>query len=83
MPAAERRTLDFRPVLRNRAAMAFIVGYAGHTWELFALRAWLVAFLVGAVLDLAGGDASRLAWLLAMLTMGAGSAAAFVAIRRL
>lgn len=41
MPAAERRTLDFRPVLRNRAAMAFIVGYAGHTWELFALRAWL------------------------------------------
>ena len=207
MPAAERRTLDFRPVLRNRAAMAFIVGYAGHTWELFALRAWLVAFLVGAaqlsgestaiaraswlataivllstaasiygaelaaradrrrvigrimlasvalaaltglsagwpiyvvaalalayhmiimgdsaaltggavvaaasgqrgatlavhsilgftgaflgplavgaVLDLAGGDASRLAWPLAMLTMGAGSAAAFVAIRRL
>ena len=207
MPAADRRTLDFRPVLRNRAAMAFIVGYAGHTWELFALRAWLVAFLVGAaqlsgestaiaraswlataivllstaasiygaelaaradrrrvigrimlasvamaaltglsagwpiyvvaalalayhmiimgdsaaltggavvaaasgqrgatlavhsilgftgaflgplavgaVLDLAGGDASRLAWLLAMLTMGAGSAAAFVAIRRL
>ena len=207
MPAPERRTLDFRPVLRNRAAMAFILGYAGHTWELFALRAWLVAFLVaaaalsgestaiaraswlataivllstaasiygaelaaradrrrvigrimlasvgiaaltglsagwpiavvaalalayhmiimgdsaaltggavaaaalgqrgatlavhsilgftgaflgplavGAVLDLAGGEASRLAWLLAMLTMGAGSAAAFLAIRRL
>jgi MFS family permease len=205
--ALERRTLDFRPVLRNRAAMAFILGYMGHTWELFALRAWLVAFLVaaaalsgestaiaraswlataivllstaasiygaelaaradrrrvigrimlasvaiavltglsagwpiyvvvvlalayhmiimgdsaaltggavaaaasgqrgatlavhsilgftgaflgplavGAVLDLAGGDASRLAWLLAMLTMDAGSAAAFLAIRRL
>jgi MFS family permease len=202
-----RRTLDFRPVFRNRAAMAFILGYTGHTWELFALRSWLVAFLVqaaaftgdsadiaqaswltmvivlvstaasiygaelatrsdrrrvigrimllsvaiavltglsagrpiylvaalclayhmiimgdsaaltggavatsapgqrgatlavhsilgfsgaflgplavGAVLDLAGGETSRLAWALAFLTMGAGSAAAFVAIRRL
>lgn len=204
---AARRTLDFRPVFRNRPAMAFILGYSGHTWELFALRSWLVAFLiqaaafsgertgiaaaswlstvivlvstassiygaelavrsdrrrvigrimlasvviaaatgfsaglpiyavaalcllyhviimgdsaaltggavamaapgqrgatlavhsilgfsggffgplvVGAVLDLAGGEASRLAWGFAFLAMGAGSAAAFVAIRRL
>jgi MFS family permease len=43
-----RRALDFRPVFQNRAAMAFILGYAGHTWELFALRSWLVAFLVAA-----------------------------------
>lgn len=48
MTGAARRALDFRPVFRNRAAMAFILGYAGHTWELFALRAWLVAFLVAA-----------------------------------
>jgi len=34
-------------------------------------------------LDLAGGETSRLAWALAFLAMGAGSAAAFVAIRRL
>jgi predicted MFS family arabinose efflux permease len=46
-PESERRAaLDFRPVFRNRAAMAFILGYSGHTWELFALRSWLVAFLV-------------------------------------
>jgi MFS family permease len=38
--------LDFRPVLRNRQAMAFTLGYAGHSWELFALRGWIVAFLV-------------------------------------
>lgn len=38
--------LDFRPVFRNRQAMAFTLGYTGHTWELFALRAWIVAFLV-------------------------------------
>jgi MFS family permease len=38
--------LDFRPVLRNRQALAFTLGYAGHSWELFALRSWIVAFLV-------------------------------------
>lgn len=37
---------DFRPVLRNREAMAYVLGYTGHTWELFALRGWVVAFLV-------------------------------------
>lgn len=38
--------LDFRPVLRNRAALVFILGYCGHNWELFAFRAWMVAYLV-------------------------------------
>jgi MFS family permease len=37
--------LDFRPVLRNRAAMAYAVGYCVHTWEMNALRGWAVAFL--------------------------------------
>jgi MFS family permease len=39
--------LDFGPVLRNRRAMAWIVGYTVHTWELAALRAWAVTFLAG------------------------------------
>ena len=38
--------LDFRPVLLNRRAMAWIAGYTVHTWELAALRAWGVTFLV-------------------------------------
>lgn len=38
--------LDFRPVLRNRVAMGYMLGYAGHSWELFAARGWIVAFLV-------------------------------------
>ncbi|WP_270933338.1 MFS transporter [Falsiroseomonas oryzae] len=42
--------LDFRPVLRNRAAMAWIAGYTVHTWELGALRAWGVTFLTAAIL---------------------------------
>jgi MFS family permease len=42
---AERRLLDFRPVLRNRRAMGYVLGYATHCFELFALRSWIVAFL--------------------------------------
>jgi MFS family permease len=41
--------LDFRPVFRNRAAMAWIAGYTAHTWELGALRAWGVTFLAAAI----------------------------------
>jgi MFS family permease len=39
------RLLDFRPVFRNREAMAYILAYATHCWELFAFRSWIVAFL--------------------------------------
>lgn len=42
---AHAHLLDFRPVLRNRAAMAYVVAYAAHMWELFGMRSWLVAFL--------------------------------------
>ena len=44
-PADPRALLDFRPVFRNRRAMAWIAGYTVHTWELAALRAWGVTFL--------------------------------------
>ena len=52
-PARERRPaaapsgalFDFRPVLRNRSAMAYAVAYCAHTWEMNALRGWAVAFL--------------------------------------
>jgi MFS family permease len=37
--------LDFRPVLRNRRAMGWIIGYGVHTLELAVLRAWAVTFL--------------------------------------
>ena len=36
---------DFRPVLRNRSAMAYAFAYAMHTLEMSALRGWAVAFL--------------------------------------
>ena len=45
-PAAGRGALlDFRPVLRNRSALAYSLAYCVHTWEMSALRGWVVAFL--------------------------------------
>jgi cyanate permease len=41
-----RHPLDFRPVLRNRDAMAYVLAYGGHCWELFAFRAWLPTYLL-------------------------------------
>jgi MFS family permease len=35
----------FRPLLRNRAVVAYILGFAGNTWEVFAIRVWFVASL--------------------------------------
>ncbi len=41
----ETALLDFRPALRNRSSLAYTLCYTVHNWELFALRAWIVAFL--------------------------------------
>ena len=38
--------LDFRPVLKNRATLPYILGYSAHNYELFGQRSWMVAFLV-------------------------------------
>ena len=39
-----RRLLDFMPVIRNRPAMGYILGYGAHCFELYGIRTWLVAF---------------------------------------
>ena len=49
MRAAEHHSsalLDFRPVLRNRKTLPYVIGYAAHNYELFGQRSWMVAFLV-------------------------------------
>ena len=48
--------LDFRPVLRNRAALGYIFGYGAHCFELYGMRTWIVAFW-GFVAARAGGAA--------------------------
>ena len=45
-PASDGLALfDFRPVFRNRTAMAYAIAYCIHTLEMNALRGWGVAFL--------------------------------------
>lgn len=39
------KLFDFRPVFRNRSAMAYSLAYCIHTLEMNALRGWGVAFL--------------------------------------
>jgi len=53
--AGQAGLLDFRPVLRNRSALAYSLGYCFHTWEMNALRAWVVTFLTFALATSGGG----------------------------
>ena len=46
--------LDFRPILRNRSALAYSIAYGVHTWEMSALRGWVVTFLTFAAAHSAG-----------------------------
>ncbi|MBX6375488.1 MAG: MFS transporter, partial [Acetobacteraceae bacterium] len=57
----QRALLDFRPVLRNRRAMAWIAGYTVHTWEMAALRTWAVTFLAAAAAH--GGGEGAPGWM--------------------
>ena len=41
---ATGRLLDFRPVLRNRPALGYILGYGAHCFELYGMRTWIVPF---------------------------------------
>jgi predicted MFS family arabinose efflux permease len=43
-PARSGALLDFRPVLRNRTALGYVMGYGAHCFELYGFRTWIVAF---------------------------------------
>lgn len=45
-PSRGSGAFDLHGVLRNAVALRYILAYGGHCWELFALRAWLVALLL-------------------------------------
>lgn len=77
--------LDFRPVFRNRPVLGYVLGYAAHTWELFGVRSWMVAFLAFAAA--AAGTAApfpaptHAATLSALVAMAASIFGAGLAIR--
>ncbi len=56
-PADGGGLFDFRPVLRNRSAMAYSIAYCVHTLEMNALRGWGVAFLAYVATSRGAGDA--------------------------
>jgi predicted MFS family arabinose efflux permease len=59
-PAKEGQGLyDFRPVFRNKSAMAYAIAYCIHTLEMSALRGWGVAFL-GYVAAATGANAAAI-----------------------
>src|SRR4051812_45055719 len=60
---------DFRPVLRNRSAMAYAIAYCIHTLEMSALRGWGVAFL-GFVAMQSGTTATIMSPTMALTLLG-------------
>jgi len=81
--AAGGGLLDFRPVLANRAAMGYILGYVCHMWELFTFRAWTVAFLAFAQAHAGGGGwaPTSVATVCSLAAMAASLGGADLAIR--
>jgi predicted MFS family arabinose efflux permease len=69
---------DFRPVLRNRSAMAYAIVYGIHTLEMSALRGWGVAYLAFVAVS-TGTSTSALSPALALTLLGLiGTAASFM-----
>jgi len=85
-PPRERRAahpsptalFDFRPVFRNRSAMAYALAYSAHTWEMNALRGWAVTFLTY-VATVTGETSPWIAPTLVATTMGLVGTGASVA----
>lgn len=65
IPATPRRLAS--EVLRNRPAFLLIVAYAGHMWEQYGMRGWMVAFLSANILR-RGADPAEAVGLAATLT---------------
>jgi predicted MFS family arabinose efflux permease len=72
-PAALQTTvatrLDFRAVWGNRAARGFILAYTGHSWEIFAFRSWIVAYLTYVGMDQSGAGLAKAGWLSAVIVI--------------
>ncbi|MBI3444226.1 MAG: MFS transporter [Magnetospirillum sp.] len=83
-PAKPTNPFDFAPVIRNRAAMGYVLGYAAHVWELFGARSWMVAFLAWVMASqpgAAGPTPTTVATLGALLAMASSIIGADLAVR--
>ena len=77
-PAKDGHALfDFRPVFRNRSAMAYACAYCIHTLEMSALRGWGVAFL--AYVAASTGDTAKFSPTLVLTALALAGALASIA----
>lgn len=80
-----RHPLDLRPVLRNRAAIAYIIGYTGHSFELFAFRTWIFLLIVVVAedngLQLSSSSAAVIAGTFSFIGMASSVFGAWLALR--
>jgi predicted MFS family arabinose efflux permease len=67
--ASSDALFDFRPVFRNRSAMAYAIVYGVHTLEMSALRGWGVAYLAFVAVA-AGSSATLLSPALTLTVLG-------------
>ena len=56
-------------VLRSADSMRYVVGYAAHVWELFALRAWVIPFVVFCERSLGAASPVSVATLAAVVSL--------------
>jgi len=70
-PADGAALFDFRPVFRNRSAMAYALAYCVHTLEMSALRGWAVAFLAFVAIGAQGPQLSPAVVVTALGLVGA------------
>ncbi|MGE4278637.1 MAG: nitrate/nitrite transporter [Magnetospirillum sp.] len=80
-PVKPGKLLDLRPVLTNRRVMAYVLGYFAHMWELFGLRAWMVAFMAFATAGQVVMAPSVVAALSSVVAMVASIGGAALALR--
>ncbi len=79
-PAKDGQALyDFRPVFRNRSAMAYAIAYCIHTLEMSAVRGWGVAFLGYVAMTTGAGAAAVLSPAVVATGLGLIGTAASVA----
>jgi predicted MFS family arabinose efflux permease len=83
-PANAGGLLDFRPVVRNRPAMGFVLGYGAHCFELYGMRSWIVPFWAFVAARHPGGapvDPITVSVLFALLSMPASISGNEAALR--
>jgi predicted MFS family arabinose efflux permease len=81
---AKAGLLDFKPVLKNRAALGYILGYGAHCFELYGIRTWIVGFWAFVAARHAGSailDPLAVSFIFAVLAMPASILGNEAAIR--